>query len=796
AEKALVDFLKAHKSRLLAHLEERSKPVYSFDLDPALTPVFANVFQNRRLPGRPTTGLFAVQQHVVGAVFEALKTRKGVIIIGEMGVGKSAIGAVLAGALHEKMCPGQIASVMCPPHLVDKWVREIHDAVPGSLAEVVETVDQASTFMGKAEADPKRLHVLVMSRERAKLMEGWEPAYLVRHQHKARWSRGIEPPEQYANQPRIVTIDVLMCPTCGQTITRIEHGEQRPAPLSWLAQQPRRCAKCGSALWQMKRTFSAPAAGEKSPKRNPRYALAEFLRRRYPGRLGLAIIDELHETKSGATDQGQAMQTLVAAADKAIGLTGTLFGGVASSVFWLEWAFNPRMYEQYPIKDGRGTALGRWVEQMGVLEQLIEFKEDKSKAGAYSGKRRIEHRPKEAPGISPYLVRELLDHCVWVGLSDLGFALPEYCEVPVDIALPPQVQNAYGRAKETMSSYLNGCRMEGDASFLGSYLQSLLSYPSSCFRQETVVHRHCRQGQVVRENVVTVIPGFGEETLYPKESWLLETLEQELRAGRRCAVFVRQTGTRDIQARLKELIDKHVGIAKTSILPGSVEARRRDERLKGWVQSGVNVLICNPRLVMTGMDLLDFPTLIFFEIDYSIYVTAQASRRAWRIGQTQECRVYYPFYAGTMEEQAIALVSRKQEAAALLSGNVDGGGLAALNDDSGSSLVAELARVVADDEAVVDLGQLFRKQAERSADFESGWAQAWAKGEKMLVAEKPAPVDAPVTPAPKPVSPVSRRPTLDELRKRHGLKRPANPLPAPSTPNQLPLFAPAAAGGD
>jgi hypothetical protein len=37
------------------------------------------------------------------------------------------------------------------------------------------------------------------------------------------------------------------------------------------------------------------------------------------------------------------MQTLVDAADKAVGLTGTLFGGVASSVFWLEWAFNPRL---------------------------------------------------------------------------------------------------------------------------------------------------------------------------------------------------------------------------------------------------------------------------------------------------------------------------------------------------------------------------------------------------------------------------------------------------------------------
>jgi PPE-repeat protein len=152
--------------------------------------------------------------------------------------------------------------------------------------------------------------------------------------------------------------------------------------------------------------------------------------------------------------------------------------------------------------------------------------------------------------------------------------------------------------------------------------------------------------------------------------------------------------------------------------------------------------------------------------------------------------------SGTMEEQAIALVSRKQEAAALLSGNVDGGGLAALSGDSGSSLVAALAKVVAEDEAVVDLGQLFRKQAEGSADFESGWAQAWATGEKIAVEEKAAPVGAPVLPVPKPVPPVSRRPTLDELARRHGLKPTAGPLSAPLMPQQMPLFGSATAGGD
>jgi hypothetical protein len=41
----------------------------------------------------------------------------------------------------------------------------------------------------------------------------------------------------------------------------------------------------------------------------------------------------------------------------------------------------------------------------------ILHKQDKQ-SGVYNGTDRHEHRPQEAPGISPLLIRELLDHCV------------------------------------------------------------------------------------------------------------------------------------------------------------------------------------------------------------------------------------------------------------------------------------------------------------------------------------------------------------------------------------------------
>ena len=52
-------------------------------------------------------------------------------------------------------------------------------------------------------------------------------------------------------------------------------------------------------------------------------------------------------------------------------------------------------------------------------------------------------------------------------------------------------------------------------------------------------------------------------------------------------------------------------------------------------------MICHPRLVQTGLDLIDFPTLIWYETDYSVYVMRQASRRSWRIGQTRPVKVVF-----------------------------------------------------------------------------------------------------------------------------------------------------------
>ena len=91
-----------------------------------------------------------------------------------------------------------------------------------------------------------------------------------------------------------------------------------------------------------------------------------------------------------------------------------------------------------------------------------------------------------------------------------------------------------------------------------------------------------------------------------------------------------------------KLITEHVPAGSPVVLEANTIATdKRDGWVKKQVKNGANILICNPRLVETGLDLLTFKSLIFYEVAYSLYTVAQASRRHWRIGQTEACRVYH-----------------------------------------------------------------------------------------------------------------------------------------------------------
>ena len=259
-------------------------------------------------------------------------------------------------------------------------------------------------------------------------------------------------------------------------------------------------------------------------------------------------------------------------------------------------------------------------------------------------------------------------------------------------------RSAYNTVYEELRLKLAEALKAGSKRLLATYLQTLLAYPDGCTRGETVFDP--RSGEVIVQ-----VPPLSEEKLYPKEKALIDMVAAERMEGRRVLVYATHTGTRDITERMDDMLTRH-GFRVAVMKADAVAPERREAWVADRVKQGIDVMICHPRLVQTGLDLIDFPTLIWYETDYSVYVMRQASRRSWRIGQTRPVKVVFMSYKNTLQADALKLVAKKLQSSLAVEGELPEDGLAAYGDD-GDDLMMALARKIVsgeeDDETVEDV---------------------------------------------------------------------------------------------
>jgi len=331
----------------------------------------------------------------------------------------------------------------------------------------------------------------------------------------------------------------------------------------------------------------------------------------------------------------------------------------------------------------------------------------------------------------------------------------------------------YAKLDEELSDELQDRLARGDQSLLGAYLQALLGRPAASFRDEVVMDK---SGEVV-----ATAPAI-DEPMFPKEKWLVDLCQQERKRGRKVLVYCRQTATRDITPRLVSLLD--AARLRADTLKANIEASKREAWLhKRMSQGMLDVLITNPKLVETGLDLVAFQTVVWFETDYSLYTVMQAARRTWRLGQTQPVAVWYAVYVNTMEHRAAALIGQKLAAAKLLYGDAVEGALIQ-NADVGRGLLTELARNAIAGTQVTDLHAYFKRAAlaapNGNGHDENGRTRSnsTAQGES---AHPPVPVFVPVMPLALPLSPVKTDDGNNGNGNGHALPKPvrgvAIPLP-------------------
>jgi len=406
------------------------------------------------------------------------------------------------------------------------------------------------------------------------------------------------------------------------------------------------------------------------------------------------LVHNCHQFKSKSSDRGIAFHQLVGATKYTLTLTGTFFGGKSTSIFWLLHRLNASVRKDFAFDDEK-----RWARLYGVLEMTRKSKratEDGDEDG-FTGNRRYQNQAKEQPGISPAIVNRLLDTTVFLSLKDLGLSLPHYAEEVVTLAMTDEQNDQYRvMAKKLYDLAIKNRR------YLSTWLQWTLARPNSAFRDEVVeIDEVNRKGEVIRRKELMELPAVVDDETMPKEAWLVDFCRSERQQGRKVLIYLRQTGTRDIQDRILKVLRD--GGVRAEVLTSGVNPRKREE----WIAKrvvGLDALVVNPRLVETGLDLVAFSSVVFAEIEYSLYTLWQAVRRVWRLGQTKPVKAIFSVYSEAMEARALALMGRKMKAAQLLYGDEVGG---AIVPDEDGDILMKLAREALESADLPDLQSLF-----------------------------------------------------------------------------------------
>ena len=656
-------------------------------------PVYSPATDQRPMP-RLLRNPLGAQEDVIRGAALSLNSQRGTTVVGEMGTGKTFIGTAAA-----HLAGFRRVLVLCPPHLTRKWKREIEETIPTARAVIVSSITDLEQLQRLSTVGPL---YAVMSRERAKLSYRWRPSTIER----LAVSDGKLARDQETGEP----FRIPCCPDCFEQVVD-RHG----VPLSETALKRRklRCSECGSTLWQ---------ADPTGPKRFP---LADYVKLRMRGFFDLLIADEVHEYKGRGSAQGVAAGVLADVCGKSLSLSGTLMGGYSSTLFHLLYRFSPEIRSEFAR-----TEESRWIQRYGFLEQSIgKSDDDDDAADGRSSKRRSYRKVvRERPGLAPSALFHLIGNTVFLRLADVTSGLPPYEEQvllssldsePDPKAKSPEgvaysQRSAYADLEATMRSALKSALSQGSKRLLAAYLQSLLAYPDGCTRGETVLDPESDE-----ENILVQLPPLTEDKLYPKEQALIDLVAQERMAGRRVLVYVTHTGTRDITGRMQTFLTEH-GFRSAVMKADAVAPDKREAWVANQVAQGIDVLICHPRLVQTGLDLIDFPTLCWFETDYSVYTMRQASRRSWRIGQTRPVKVVFMAYRNTLQADALKLVAQKLQSSLAVEGELPDDGLAAYGD-VGDDLMLALARklVAGDEDSSESVEDIFAQAQQVAADAES-----------------------------------------------------------------------------
>lgn len=672
--------------------------------------------------------VFEAQKTVIQSITNSLKIHDSAFLIAEMGGGKTLMGASIPYVHHANRNKGYNTIVMCPSHLVNVWEREITERIPNSRAYILrdykELIDLEPKLRNKNKVENS---YIIISKERAKLGYDVRPAAI--------WSRSK---------------NTFVCPECGQPLytkeyegsgrhKRIVHVPFNETSMVKQLAYNKRCmneikkwnakeakydvVSCNASLWtplnrndqdhkwlklgsegwiykdhvvtlvdrltnlesltkkesallaKLMEQYELIQAGEEPTsnyKGARKYPIAKYIRERMHNVFDYCIIDECHEMK-GLTEQGQAAADLISSSKKSILLTGTLLNGYADGLYYLLWRTVPNLMRREGFKF---SDEGEFARIYGVHSRESRF----LMRNGLRQRRIGSVKEKRLPGVSPLVFTKfLLEHAVFLSLTDMSTGLPGYEEIPVPIPMDYELFNSYSQFEEAFTNYVRG---RGSKKCMGPFLQNLAAYADCPHIVSPIVNPDT--GDII------YTPNELPKQQRNKEDALLSLVEEKIRNGEKVLLYYSWVNKTDIGDSLLSLL-KENGITAFE-MKSNISPDKREEWVEKHIAKGMQVMICNPKLVETGLTLLDFTSIIFYQMGYNLFTMRQASRRSWRLSQTKDVKVYFMYYESSIQEQTLSLMATKLQAAMALEGKFSEEGLRAMSNNE--DLLTQIANNV------------------------------------------------------------------------------------------------------
>ena len=555
-----------------------------------------------------------------------------------------------------------------------------------NIATILNTTEDALSYIQTIKSGwriPKgKIHFILVSTDRMKLHTfgfvlgaKWNP-------YRTHWTspdsgKPLQAPNEKKADRKAGLLakwgDVILKPASPPTLSEIEEARQKGLldphglPIGYVKK------------WRAEvRSFQDDYNAEKSncslarpalkkfneSKYSERWMIAQLFQRMLPKHFHLGIFDEIHQMKAQGSGRGLAFHKILKSCRKSLFLTGTLTNGMSSSIQAVLWRVFPR--ELLDLGFSHTTTPETWAYRYGVIEKVRKTENGDMEIGITTNRKSDNVIIKEMPGVSPELVaNHLLDKTVFMDVSDLQVPMITLEEKPVIVSLDEDHLDEYTHFHSTMYDTCQKLQGELGSAAWSKFNPTVLNYADQPTLGMSVIFQD-KEGRILKK---LTAPAFPEAYETAKERTVVELVKERLKQERRVIIYTNYTQEYQTNQRLQKVLTQHS--IDSVILDGRVSTDKRFDWLEQQTKLGTKVIICNQRLVEVGLDLLSFPTIIFWQMSDDINTVRQSAKRAHRLGQNRHCEVLYLVNDKTQQMAQFQRIMSRRVSALLVEGAIE-----------------------------------------------------------------------------------------------------------------------------